>query len=66
MILDLAETLAPLLEARTKRLQASDEDEDEEALDTTVQLVFLDGEEAFKDWSGTDNTYGARYARSCL
>jgi len=26
----------------------------------TLQLLFLDGEEALKTWQGTDNTYGAR------
>lgn len=61
MLLDLAESLGPLLDARTKRLKASEDEDEEEQLDTTVQLVFFDGEEAFKDWAGTDNTYGARY-----
>ncbi|XP_050405027.1 glutaminyl-peptide cyclotransferase isoform X2 [Patella vulgata] len=28
---------------------------------TTVQLVFLDGEEAFVSWSDRDSTYGARH-----
>ena len=27
---------------------------------TTLQLVFLDGEEAFKQWTNTDSIYGAR------
>lgn len=26
-----------------------------------VQILFLDGEEAFKQWSATDSLYGARY-----
>ena len=34
-----------------------------------VQIILLDGEESFVSWSGTDNTYGARYdlmeTRSC-
>ncbi|OMH79750.1 Glutaminyl-peptide cyclotransferase [Zancudomyces culisetae] len=29
--------------------------------DTTLQLVFFDGEEAFKDWTSTDSLYGARH-----
>ena len=29
--------------------------------DTTLELVFFDGEEAFVRWEGTDNTYGARH-----
>ena len=27
----------------------------------TVELLFLDGEEAVREWQGTDNTYGSRY-----
>ncbi|NXW74545.1 QPCTL protein, partial [Hirundo rustica] len=27
----------------------------------TLQLLFLDGEEAFGDWSATDSLYGARH-----
>ncbi|NXF78098.1 QPCTL protein, partial [Sclerurus mexicanus] len=27
----------------------------------TLQLLFLDGEEAFRDWSDTDSLYGARH-----
>ncbi|KAK3748815.1 hypothetical protein RRG08_065322 [Elysia crispata] len=27
----------------------------------TLQLVFFDGEEAFKDWTSTDSIYGARH-----
>ena len=35
-------------------------DEDDVA-ETTLQLVFFDGEEAFKDWTATDSVYGARW-----
>jgi glutaminyl-peptide cyclotransferase len=27
----------------------------------TIELLFLDGEEAFVEWSGNDHTYGSRY-----
>ncbi len=27
----------------------------------TIELLFLDGEEAFVNWTGTDHTYGSRY-----
>ncbi|KAF9436316.1 hypothetical protein BGZ76_004277 [Entomortierella beljakovae] len=30
-------------------------------IDTTLQLVFFDGEEAFGDWSHTDSLYGSRH-----
>lgn len=58
-MLDLAETLNPLLDRRKERLDAGEED-DEDTADTTLQLVFFDGEEAFKDWTATDSIYGAR------
>ena len=58
-MLDLAEALDPLLDARKKRLEDGLED-DEDVSDTTLQLVFFDGEEAFMDWTDTDSIYGAR------
>jgi glutaminyl-peptide cyclotransferase len=61
MMLDLAETLNPLLDQRGRRLEDGDED-DEDVADTTLQLVFFDGEEAFRDWTDTDSVYGARSA----
>jgi glutaminyl-peptide cyclotransferase len=27
----------------------------------TIEFLFLDGEEAVREWQGTDNTYGSRY-----
>ena len=64
-MLDLAETLDPLLDERGARLE-SGEEEDEDISETTLQLVFFDGEEAFKDWTATDSIYGARYAESTI
>ena len=29
--------------------------------DVTLQMVFFDGEEAFREWSKTDSLYGARH-----
>ena len=65
LMLDLAEVLDPLLDSRLKRLEDGLED-DEDVSETTLQLVFFDGEEAFKDWTDTDSIYGARYASSFL
>lgn len=59
-MLDLAEALDPLLNEREERLEDGEED-DEDVAETTLQLVFFDGEEAFKDWTATDSIYGARY-----
>ncbi|KAG8748703.1 hypothetical protein FRC10_000094 [Ceratobasidium sp. 414] len=62
MLLDLAQTLDPLLNERQKRIDSGEEDEDDnEAVHTTLQILFLDGEEAFKDWTHTDSVYGARH-----
>ncbi|KAI0822736.1 hypothetical protein BC628DRAFT_636924 [Trametes gibbosa] len=59
-MLDLAEALDPLLNERQERLE-NGEEEDEDVAETTLQLVFFDGEEAFKDWTPTDSIYGARH-----
>ena len=62
MMLDIAETLDPLLDARARRVEQDELDlnEDEDAAETTLQLIFFDGEEAFVDWTETDSVYGAR------
>lgn len=61
MMLDLAEALNPMLDKRLQRMHdGEDDDGDEDIEDMTLQLVFFDGEEAFKDWTDTDSIYGAR------
>lgn len=61
ILLDLAETLNPLLDARASLLDDEADDDDENpSAHTTLQLIFLDGEEAYKDWTSTDSIYGAR------
>lgn len=59
MMLDLAEALNPLLDSRKEHLEAGLED-DEDVAETTLQLIFFDGEEAFVEWTDTDSIYGAR------
>ncbi|KAF8743599.1 hypothetical protein AX14_001663 [Amanita brunnescens Koide BX004] len=59
ILLDLAETLNPLLDERQHRLDSGIEN-DEDVLETTLQLIFFDGEEAFVAWTDTDSIYGAR------
>ncbi|KAI0253584.1 hypothetical protein BJV78DRAFT_1122938 [Lactifluus subvellereus] len=63
IMLDIAETLNPLLDARTRRVEGGelDLDEDEDAAETTLQLIFFDGEEAFVYWTDADSIYGARH-----
>ncbi|KAG0334255.1 hypothetical protein BG004_000491 [Podila humilis] len=50
ILLDLAASLDSLLDnpSRTDK-------------DTTLQLVFFDGEEAFEHWTSTDSLYGSRH-----
>jgi len=58
-MLDLAEALNPLLDKRKERFEAGTGD-DEDVADTTLQLVFFDGEEAFVAWTEKDSIYGSR------
>ena len=60
LMLDLAEVLDPLLNNYLKHLEEGLED-NEDVLETTLQLVFFDSEEAFTDWTATDSIYGARF-----
>jgi glutaminyl-peptide cyclotransferase len=62
ILLDVAEALNPLLDKRKAALlrEGDDEHGDNPAAHTTLQLIFFDGEEAFKDWTHTDSIYGAR------
>uniref|UniRef100_A0A914DB50 glutaminyl-peptide cyclotransferase n=1 Tax=Acrobeloides nanus TaxID=290746 RepID=A0A914DB50_9BILA len=48
IMLDIARTLGPLLYYRSNK-------------HITLQLIFLDGEEAFVNWSEKDSIYGARH-----
>ncbi|KAI1724042.1 peptidase family m28 domain-containing protein [Ditylenchus destructor] len=48
MLLDVAKTLGPLMAYRTNK-------------HITLQLIFLDGEEAFVKWTDNDSIYGARH-----
>lgn len=59
LMLDLAEALDSLLDVRAVRLEEGAFD-DEEVADVTLQLVFFDGEEAYKQWTSTDSIYGSK------
>ena len=65
MLLDLAVFLTPLLQVRQTRIASGagllrEGFDEEEAAETTIQLIFFDGEEAFRIWTDTDSIYGAR------
>ncbi|GAA5888242.1 hypothetical protein JCM6882_000334 [Rhodosporidiobolus microsporus] len=64
MLIDLALALTPWLDARKARIEAQGGEEGREGQGETLQIVFFDGEEAFKDWTATDSIYGARHLAS--
>jgi glutaminyl-peptide cyclotransferase len=61
MMLDLAEVLTPLLNTRQHQ-ENHKQGEGDDISDTTLQLIFFDGEEAFREWTDTDSIYGSRFA----
>jgi hypothetical protein len=58
MIMHMARTVDAAL---TKKWEAKKDGLDDLENPQGVQILFLDGEEAFKSWSDTDSLYGARY-----
>ena len=61
MLLDLASSLTNWLDLRKKRVLAEGGEEGTLGQGETLQIVFFDGEEAFKDWTATDSIYGAKF-----
>jgi len=62
MILHIARSIDAAL---TKKWAAADPD-DFDVEHKGVQILLLDGEEAFKSWTDSDSLYGARYASPYL
>ena len=60
MMLDVAEGLTGWLDARRDRILEEGGEEGRETQGETLQIVFFDGEEAFKMWTGEDSIYGAK------
>ncbi len=66
MLVDVALALDALLDAREARIRAAlragrEEEVLRERVDeTTLQIILLDGEEAYGAWSDTDSIYGAK------
>ena len=63
MILHAARTVNDALTKKWARMRAEGAADNAGLGDEEkgVQVIFLDGEEAFKQWSETDSLYGARY-----
>lgn len=59
MLLHAARTL----DAALTKKWASGAEDDLDVEHKGVQILLLDGEEAFQSWTDTDSLYGARYAR---
>lgn len=66
LLLDLASSLTDWLDLRKKRVLAQGGEEGMLGQGETLQIVFFDGEEAFKEWTDTDSIYGAKYVFSPL
>lgn len=62
MLMHVARSIDEALTARWKAMEDNGDDGLEEA--RGIQIIFLDGEEAFDKWTDTDSIYGARYAIS--
>ncbi|KAK9461403.1 peptidase family M28-domain-containing protein [Lipomyces oligophaga] len=58
ILMYIAASLVPLLEARWADLATSSQSDYSEV---GLQFIFFDGEEAFHQWSATDSLYGARH-----
>lgn len=66
MMLDVAESLTGWLDARRDRILKEGGEEGCETQGETLQMVFFDGEEAFKMWTGEDSIYGAKCVLSLV
>ncbi|KAI9204643.1 uncharacterized protein BJ171DRAFT_504957 [Polychytrium aggregatum] len=62
ILVDIAKTLDPLLHELDDHLSRADQETQNDM--PSLQFVFFDGEEAFKDWTATDSLYGSRHLAS--
>ncbi|SPO19940.1 related to Glutaminyl-peptide cyclotransferase precursor [Ustilago trichophora] len=60
MMVDLAVALDDALDARERKIHAEEQTKPSIAQETTLQLVFFDGEEAYRVWTSTDSIYGSK------
>lgn len=60
MMVDLAVALDAALDARERKVHAEEQTKPSIAQETTLQLVFFDGEEAYRIWTHTDSIYGSK------
>lgn len=60
MLMHVARSIDSALTARWAKMQENGEADDMLESAEGIQIMLLDGEEAFVDWSATDSLYGAR------
>lgn len=60
IMVDLAVALDDALDRRETKIHQQEEDKGSIAQETTLQLVFFDGEEAYRTWTHTDSIYGSK------
>jgi glutaminyl-peptide cyclotransferase len=61
MLLHAARSIDEALDKKWEAMTASGEAGSGMEEEKGVQIIFLDGEEAFLSWTATDSLYGARY-----
>lgn len=64
MLLHTARSIDAALTKKWQAMEASGDAGSGLEVDRGVQILLLDGEEAFVSWSDTDSLYGARYERT--
>lgn len=60
MIMHAIRSIDAALTRKWENMQTQDDIDLDFEEDKGIQVLFLDGEEAFKDWTATDSIYGAR------
>lgn len=60
MLMHIAKVIDPYIQRMYDEMSALQEGGTVD-MDMGIQILFLDGEEAFENWSDTDSLYGSRY-----
>ncbi len=60
MMVDLAVALDDALDAKERKIHTEEQSKPSISQETTLQLVFFDGEEAYRVWTHEDSIYGSK------
>lgn len=66
MLMHVARSIEDALTAKWDKMQKDGSAEDGLEETQGIQIIFLDGEEAFKHWTEEDSLYGARYVKCAI